>query len=93
MFAKSPLEEPLEGEALKDAVRTAMIAELDAISFYLQIARKAKDERVRKVFEDVAREEAEHFGEFLELLKELDPSLEDLISEGAKEVRELLGKD
>ncbi|NPA84659.1 MAG: hypothetical protein GXO07_01475 [Crenarchaeota archaeon] len=67
-----------------------MIAELDAISFYMQIARKAKDERVRKVFEDVAREEAEHFGEFLRLLKELEPGFEKLVEEGMKEVEELL---
>ena len=91
MFAKNPVEEPsLEGESLKDAVRLAMIAELDAISFYLQVARKARDERVRKVFEDVAKEEAEHFGEFVRLLRELDPSFEDLVNEGMKEVEELL---
>ena len=93
MFARNPVEEEvLEGESLKDAIRLAMIAELDAISFYLQIARKAKDERVRKVFEDVAREEAEHFGEFVRLLKELDPSFEDLVNRGMKEVEELLKK-
>jgi len=93
VFARNPVEEEvLEGESLKDAIRLAMIAELDAISFYLQIARKAKDERVRKVFEDVAREEAEHFGEFVRLLKELDPSFEDLVNRGMKEVEELLKK-
>ena len=93
MFARNPVEEKvLESESLKDAVRLAMIAELDAISFYLQIARKAKDERVRKVFEDVAREEAEHFGEFVRLLKELDPSFEELVNRGMREVEELLKK-
>jgi len=93
VFARNPVEEKvLESESLKDAVRLAMIAELDAISFYLQIARKAKDERVRKVFEDVAREEAEHFGEFVRLLKELDPSFEELVNRGMREVEELLKK-
>jgi len=93
LFAKNPvLNEKIEGEELKNAIRLAMIAELDAINFYLQIAEKATDERVKKVFKDVAEEEAEHFGEFLELLRTLDPSFEPLVQRGIEEVKELIGK-
>jgi len=93
VFAKNPVSESkISGEEIKNAIRLAMIAELDAINFYLQIANKVDDERVKKVFEDVAKEEAVHFGEFLELLRELDPSFEPLVEEGIKEVKELLNK-
>jgi rubrerythrin len=39
---------------------------------YLQFARACGDERVRRVFEDIAKEEKTHVGEFLALLKSLD---------------------
>ncbi|NOZ89437.1 MAG: hypothetical protein GXO15_05880 [Crenarchaeota archaeon] len=57
MFAKHPLDparERLDEKGLADALRLAVIAELDAISFYLQVARASPREDVRKVFEDVA---------------------------------------
>jgi len=50
-----------------------IIAELDAINLYLQLAPSIEDEKVRKVFEDVALEEKTHVGEFLAFLKNLDP--------------------
>ncbi len=95
MFAVNPLSllrlEKLE--AIDDAilVRIAAIAELDAINFYLQIARHASDERVRKLLEDIAREEMEHLGELLELLKRLDPVMAEMVEKGVKEAREILG--
>lgn len=72
-------------------MRLAIIAELDAINLYLQLARSIDDENVRKVFEDVADEEKTHFGEFLALLKALDPKQAEELEKGALEVRELTG--
>jgi len=92
LFAKSPLDklpEKLGRESLVDAIRTAIIAELDAINFYLQIASRASDPEVRRVFEDVAREEKAHVGEFLALLEKLDPEQARMLEEGRKEVEEL----
>ncbi len=94
MFAKHPLDprkQSLDKNDLADALRTAIIAELDAVSFYLQIARSANDEKVRRVFEDVAREEKTHVGEFLALLKELDPEQARELEKGMAEVQEITG--
>ncbi len=93
MFARNPVNnDSIKGDEIKNVIRLAMIAELDAINFYLQVANKVEDEKVKKVFEDIAKEEAVHFGEFLELLKELDPSFMPLVEEGMKEVKELLNE-
>ena len=96
MMSKSPLEVPtgrkLSREELLEALRISIIAELDAINLYMQFARAVDDERVRKVFEDVAKEEKTHVGEFLALLKLLDAEQATELSAGEKEVRELLEK-
>jgi len=95
MLSKHPLELPvgrkLSREEVADALRLSIIAELDAISLYLQLARAIDDERVRRVFEDIAREEKTHVGEFLALLKSLDPEQVEELRAGAEEVRELAG--
>ncbi|KSW12669.1 rubrerythrin [Pyrodictium occultum] len=90
---KHPLDvtrDVLAGGDLADAVRLAIIAELDAISFYLQVARRTQDRAARKVFEDVAREEKTHVGEFLALLKRLDPDQAEELEKGFREVEEML---
>ena len=94
MFAKHPLDrvrDRLDEQALADALRLAIIAELDAISFYLQIARASTRDDVRRVFEDVADEERVHVGEFLEMLRRLDPAQASRLEEGYREVLELVG--
>jgi rubrerythrin len=84
-------EKKFDSLEVADALRLAIIAELDAISLYLQIPKYVDDERVRKAFEDVAREEKAHFGEFLALLKTYDPGLEGELKAGAEEIREKTG--
>jgi len=95
LLSKHPLELPqlrkFSKEEVAEALRLSIIAELDAISLYLQLARYSDDERVRKVFEDIAREEKTHAGEFLALLKYLDPEQVAELKAGAEEVRELTG--
>jgi uncharacterized linocin/CFP29 family protein len=94
-FAKNPVdvlrEKKFDSLEVADALRLAIIAELDAISLYLQLAKYVDDERARKVFEDVAREEKAHFGEFLAVLKTYDPDLAAELKAGAEEVREKTG--
>ena len=72
-----------------ELVRIGIIAELDAINLYEQLAAIAKDDLVKRVFLDIAREEKEHFGEFLELLKSLDDDAGKSIDAGAEEVKEM----
>ena len=84
-------EKKFDSLEVADALRLAIIAELDAISLYLQLAKYVDDERVRKVFEDVAREEKAHFSEFLAVPKTYDPGLEAELKAGAEEVREKTG--
>ncbi len=71
-----------------ELVRLGLIAELDAVSLYEQLATHAKDPLLKKVFMEIAREEKEHVGEFLELLKRLDPEQIKALDTGAEEVRE-----
>ena len=92
MFGKHPLEVPtgakLSGERLCDALRLAIIAEIDAITLYRQIAEAADDNLVKQVFAEVAEEEKEHLGEFMYLLKKCDKTLVKMMEHGEEEVRE-----
>ncbi|MEB2836976.1 MAG: encapsulin [Desulfurococcales archaeon] len=97
MLSKHPLEVAGAGklgpQGLAEALRLAIIAELDAVNLYLQLARAVEDEEARKVFEDIAREEKTHVGEFLALLKKIDPEQVKELEAGEAEVRELTGGD
>ncbi len=92
-IAKNPLElapgKKLSKEELAEALRIAISAELDAVNLYLQFARACEDGKARKVFEDVAKEEKTHVGEFLALLLELDPEQAKELKKGKEEVGEL----
>lgn len=88
-FEKVKESEPKLADA--ELVRIGLIAELDAISLYEQLAAQAKDPLVKKVFMDIAYEEKEHVGEFLELLKRLDPKQVGALEHGAEEVRKMEG--
>jgi len=94
-MSKHPLDLPpgrkLIKEEVAEALRLAIIAELDAINLYLQLARAIDIDSVRKVFEEIAREEKTHVGEFLALLKNLDPEQVEELKKGAEEVKELIG--
>ncbi len=81
----------LDKEGVLQALRWAIIAELDAINFYEQLAKHIEDEKVRRVFLDVANEEKEHVGEFLALLMHLDPDLVKYMKKGFDEVEEETG--
>lgn len=94
-MSKNPLElspgRKLSREEIAEALRLAIIAELDAINLYLQLARAIDDEKIRRVFEDISREEKTHVGEFLALLKTLDPGQTEELRRGSEEVRALTG--
>ena len=93
MLAKNPLDlvsKKLSKDEIVEALRLAIIAELDAINLYLQLARSIDDEKLRRIFEDIAKEEKTHVGEFLALLKMLDVEQVKELEKGEKEVKELI---
>ena len=70
-------------------LRLGMIAELDAVSLYEQLASMAQDETLKKVLLDIAREEKTHIGEFEAVLFRMDEEQLKETEEGKKEVEEL----
>jgi len=93
MLAKLPTDlskvskEHLDMEIL----RAGIIAELDAINFYEQMAALAQDPHIKKVMLAVAKEEKEHVGEFQTLLLRMDKEQVEEMEEGRKEVEEMTG--
>jgi len=76
----------------KEILRAAIIAELDAINLYEQMAALAKDETIKTVLLDIAREEKTHVGEFQTLLLREDEEQLKELEEGREEIEELTGK-
>ena len=72
------------------AIRFMIAAEYEAIQLYQQTAESTDSELAKKVLIDIANEEKEHAGEFLRLLRELDPEEERFYSEGYAEVEEMI---
>ena len=93
MMSKIPIElKNMEGTDIeKEVLRVAIIAELDAINLYEQMAAMVKDEGIKAVLKDVADEEKTHVGEFLTLLLKLDEKQVEEMEKGSKEVEEILG--
>ena len=73
----------------KEILRVAMIAELDAINLYEQLAAMTQNKDLKAVLTDIAKEEKTHAGEFQALLLKLDPEQEKELTAGKKEVEEL----
>lgn len=74
----------------KEILRAGIIAELDAVNFYEQMAAMTEDKDIKKILLDVAKEEKTHVGEFQALLLERDQEQVKELEEGKKEVEEEL---
>jgi len=81
-----------KGDLDLEILRAGMIAELDAINFYEQMAALTENENIRKVLLDIAKEEKTHMGEFQALLLMEDEEQKEELKEGEEEVEELLEK-
>jgi len=92
MLSNIPLNlERVKKEDLdKEILRAGMIAELDAINLYEQMAAMTGNKNIRKVLLDIAKEEKTHVGEFQTLLLTLDKEQKKELEEGKKEVDELI---
>jgi len=91
MLSKIPIDiNNLEGENLDSQIlRAAIIAELDAVNLYEQMALKTMDNDLQEVLLDIAKEEKTHIGEFQALLLKKDKEQQQELKNGKKEVQEI----
>lgn len=94
MISKVPidLEKVKKEEIDKEVLRVAIIAELDAINLYEQLAQATDREDIKEVMLDIAKEEKTHVGEFQTLLLKIDKEQASELERGRKEVEEITGK-
>ncbi|MFA5767222.1 MAG: ferritin family protein, partial [Candidatus Paceibacterota bacterium] len=74
MLSKIPINlKKIEGEKMdQEILRAAVIAELDAINLYEQMAAMTDNDNLKKILLDVAKEEKTHVGEFETMLLKID---------------------
>ncbi|MCJ7617511.1 MAG: rubrerythrin [Desulfobacterales bacterium] len=75
----------------REILRLAIIAELDAVSLYEQLAAATENKAIREVLLDVAKEEKTHVGEFQTLLLREDEEQVEELKHGKEEVEKELG--
>jgi rubrerythrin len=91
LLSKIPinLEKIKKEELNKEILRAAIIAELDAVTLYEQMAALTENKHIKTILLDIAKEEKTHVGEFQTLLLMNDEQQEKELAEGKKEVEEL----
>jgi len=91
LLSKIPINlERISKEYLdKEILRAGIIAELDAINLYEQMAAMTENADIKRILLDIAKEEKTHVGEFQALLLINDKEQEKELEEGKKEVKEL----
>jgi len=89
------VEPDIKGKTIKELIRTAIIAELDAINLYEAIVENFDDKEISDIINHVIVDEKHHIGEFKEILDKLDPEQEKAIERGQEEAKEVFqkGKD
>ena len=94
MLSKIPIDlEKIKKEDVdREILRAGIIAELDAINLYEQMASMTQNENIKGILLDIAREEKTHVGEFQALLLKEDEEQAKELGEGKKEVEEELAK-
>jgi rubrerythrin len=91
MLSQIPINfEKMKKEDLDEEIlRVGIIAELDAINLYHQLAAMTENINIKKILLDIAKEEKTHVGEFQALLLKQDKEQKRELDEGKKEVGEL----
>jgi rubrerythrin len=91
MLSQIPINLEKVGKDLdKEILRAGIIAELDAISLYEQMAALTKNDHIKRTLLDIAKEEKTHVGEFEALLLKEDKEQVKELEAGKKEVNELM---
>jgi rubrerythrin len=91
MLSQIPInfEKIKKGNLDQEILRVGVIAELDAINLYQQLANMTENANIKKILLDIAKEEKTHVGEFQALLLKQDEEQKKALEEGKKEVDEL----
>ena len=76
----------------REILRAGIIAELDAINLYEQMAALADDKNIKAILLDIAKEEKTHVGEFQRLLLNRDKQQVEEMEKGKEEVEEEVGE-
>jgi rubrerythrin len=76
----------------QELLRIGIIAELDAINLYEQLAALTDNQDIKNVFLDIAKEEKTHVGEFQTMLLRMDAEQVQEMAAAQKEIKELTGK-
>jgi len=94
MLSQTPIELSKIGkkELNMEILRFAIIAELDAINLYEQMAAQTNNANLKKILLDVAGEEKTHVGEFQAMLLKIDKEQVKELDKGKNEVKEITGK-
>jgi len=96
MLSKIPIKEDLskmnKEQINNEILRAAMIAELDAVNLYEQLAAMTPDKNIKAILLDVAKEEKTHVGEFQRLLLNRDKEQVEELKAGKEEVEEEVGE-
>jgi rubrerythrin len=90
LLSKIPinLERIAKEDLDREILRAAIIAELDAVNLYEQMAALTDNTHIKTILLDIAKEEKTHVGEFQALLLMNDKQQEKELAEGKKEVEE-----
>ena len=91
-FSGLALDRKLTHVELVRSIRFMIAAEYEAVQLYQQTAESTDNALAKEVLIDIANEEKEHAGEFLRLLRELEPDEEKFYKEGYEEVEEMIAK-
>jgi rubrerythrin len=94
MMSEMPIKLEKLGKKERDVeiLRVGIIAELDAINLYEQMAAFAEDKNIKKILLDIAKEEKTHVGEFQRLLLNRDKEQVEELEKGKEEVRKEVGE-
>ncbi|MFN4111197.1 MAG: ferritin family protein, partial [Ignavibacteria bacterium] len=86
MLSKMPIQlsKIKKDDIDREILRAGIIAELDAINLYEQMAAMTDNKKIRKVLLDVAKEEKTHVGEFQTLLLMFDKEQKKEMEQGEK---------
>lgn len=91
-FSALTIDRKVTHSELVRAIRFMIAAEYEAVQLYMQLAEATDNELARVVLKDISEEELVHAGEFMRLLKEIEPEEEKWYKEGEAEVEAIIQK-